>query len=422
MKDEEWRKTQDGRQTNAMSDEAMLGKEVHAMSGQIRPRMIELAQDALLSLADGITLVDETGRIALLNPRAEELFGTGAAEWTGRDVTGLYRALAVNSAVGDILAERLERQASRASEMPRLEFIQRLPKERMIEAKWFALHDSGAYGVVWRDVTQDKESEQIKNQLLSTVSHELRTPLASIKGFASTLLRQDVRWDEATQRDFLRIIEDESNRLEELIDNLLDMSQMEAGALRIQREPVQLRRLVREAVENAQRSTETHWFVMDLPAELPRVWADPRRIRQVLNNLLENAIKYAPDGGQITVTCEVARQIETDKNQTPDAARNGTGKSAGDAQSEEEQVIVSIADQGQGIPREYLDRIFDRFFQIDGASTRKTGGSGLGLSITKGIIEAHGGRIRAESMPGQGSVFRFTLPIVKESDMLQNAE
>lgn len=356
--------------------------------------MRELAQDALVSLADGLTLFDETGRLALLNPRAQELFGVDVDKWTGKAATELFSFLAKNSAVGHLLAERFERQSSHAAEMPRLEFTLRFPHERMIEAKWFALHDTGAYGILWRDVTQDKEAEQIKNQLLSTVSHELRTPLASIKGFATTLLRQDVRWDEATQRDFLRIIEEESNRLEELIDNLLDMSQVEAGALRIHREPVQIRRLVREAVETAQRTTETHWFVMDLPAELPRVWADPRRMRQVLNNLLENAIKYAPEGGQITVTCEM----------------------------DENNVLVSIADQGQGIPGEYLDRIFDRFFQVDGASTRKTGGSGLGLAIAKGILEAHGGTIWAESNAGQGSVLRFTLPIVKESDLLQNQD
>lgn len=353
----------------------------------------ELAQDALNSLADGLTLIDASGRIALHNARAQTLLGSDAL-WQDAPASDLYAAIAKNSTVGEPLARQFERLAAQAQTMPRLEFALRAPREAMLEAKWFALHDAGAYGVLWRDVTQDKEAEQIKNQLLSTVSHELRTPLASIKGFASTLLRQDVRWDEATQRDFLRIIEEESNRLEELIDNLLDMSQVEAGALRIQREPVQLRRLVREAVENAQRSTSTHWFVMDLPAELPRVWADPRRVRQVLNNLLENAIKYAPNGGQITVTCEV----------------------------EDKNVLVSIADQGQGIPREFFDRIFDRFFQVDGASNRKTGGSGLGLSIARGIIEAHGGTIWAESTEGQGSVFRFTLPIVQDTDLMQNVE
>jgi signal transduction histidine kinase len=336
--------------------------------------------------------VDEESHIALLNPRAEELFGLNAQDWAGVEIAELYRTVARNSAVGDALAQRFLQHAARAREMPQLEFILRVPHERIIEAKWFALHDSKAYGILWRDLTPDREAEQIKTQLLSTVSHELRTPLASIKGFATTLLRQDVRWDEATQREFLRIIEEESNRLEELIDNLLDMSQMEAGALRIQREPTQLRRLVREAVENAQRRTESHWFVTDLPAELPRVWADPRRIRQVLNNLLENAIKYAPNGGQITVACEV----------------------------ENASVVVSISDQGEGIPQELLERIFDRFFQVDSAATRKTGGSGLGLAIAKGILEAHGGSIWAESAPGQGATFRFALPIAKDSDLLQN--
>ncbi len=371
----------------------------------------DLAQDALTSLADGVMLVDDDARIALLNPRAEELFDVRAVDWLGADVDVFYRALAKNAG-DEFLAERFENCAARArlqefhapharnsatNEMPRFEFALRVPSEKVIEAKWFALRGDehgSAYGVLWRDVTRDKQVDAMKNQLLSTVSHELRTPLASIKGFATTLLRQDVRWDEATQREFLRIIEEESNRLEELIDNLLDMSQVEAGALRIHREPMYLRRIVREAVEQAQRRTEAHWFVMDLASELPRVWADPRRVRQVLNNLLENAIKYAPNGGQVTVTCEV----------------------------EGDFVITSVADQGQGISPEFLERVFDRFFQVDGASTRKTGGSGLGLAISKGIIEAHGGTIWAESQVGQGSVFRFSLPIVKESDLLQNAE
>jgi signal transduction histidine kinase len=358
----------------------------------------ELALDALTSLADGVMLVDDAAQIVLLNPRAQELFGLNATAWTGRAAADYYRALARNTTVGELLEGRLVAHAARAAEMPLLEFTLRTPQERIMQARWFSLNGArgrgAAYGVIWRDVTRDKELEQMKSQLLSTVSHELRTPLAAIKGFATTLLRQDVRWDEATQREFLRIIEEESNRLEELIDNLLDMSQVEAGALRIQKEPVQLRRLVREAVEQAQRRTNTHWFVVDLPAELPQVWADPRRIRQVLNNLLENSIRYSPQGGQITVTCEV----------------------------EGANVLISVADQGQGIPPEFLERVFEQFFQVDGASTRKTGGSGLGLAIAQGIVEGHQGTIWAESEPGRGSIFRFTLPVVKDSDLQQNGE
>lgn len=357
-----------------------------------------LALAALQDFPRGLLLVNDAGQIVLLNRRARELLGANADAWEDASASDFYRALAERTTVGSGLALQFENYARRAAEMPGFEFALGEPDNRVIGAKWFrvtgTLQDRGAYGVVWRDVTRAQALEQMRNQLLATVSHELRTPLASIKGFATTLLRQDVRWDEATQREFLRIIEEESNRLEELIDNLLDMSQVEAGALRIHPEPLRLRRVVREAVEQAQRLTEAHWFVVDLPEELPRVWADPRRIRQVLNNLLENAVKYSPAGGEISVRCEV----------------------------DSENVIVSISDHGVGIPQAMRERVFEPFFQVDGSSTRQIGGSGLGLAIVKGIVEAHHGAIWVEPGATEGSVFRFTLPIVKEADLRQDAE
>jgi signal transduction histidine kinase len=351
----------------------------------------DLAHAALVSLTDGLCLV-QGGRIAFLNPRAATLFGLSTSEWLGRPADDFFNALAAQAVDTQATRDALAASSNAAAGSPHLEFAIRRPAERVIDAAWFPLgaeaHDPGAYGILWRDITREKELDAMKTQLLSTVSHELRTPLASIKGFATTLLRQDVRWDEATQREFLHIIEEESNRLEELIDNLLDMSQLEAGALRISKEPVQLRRVIRQATDLARRLTSVHWFVVDLPAELPLVWADPRRIRQVLSNLLENAIKYSPEGGQITVTCEV----------------------------DGEHMVVSVTDQGEGIPPEHIDRVFERFFQIDGATTRRAGGSGLGLAIARGLVLAHGGRMWAESQPGQGSVFRFTLPTVADHD------
>jgi signal transduction histidine kinase len=351
-----------------------------------------LIEGALRSLADGLAIVDGGGAVAYWNARAEEFFDLRARDWLRARDAELYRALAARTPDADARLAQFVAAAAHPATLPRVIFAVTAPRPRAVEAQWFSLDaDTGGapgYGVLFRDVTREKELDQMKNQLLSIVSHELRTPLAAIKGFTTTLLREDVQWDEATQRDFLKIIEEESDRLGELIDNLLDMSQIEAGALRIDKEPVQLRNLVREAKDRAAHRSQAHWFVMDLPAELPRVWADPRRIRQVLNNLLENAIKYSPQGGQITMACEV----------------------------EGDHVMVSVADQGQGIPPEYLGRIFERFFQIDAASTRKTGGSGLGLSIAKGIIQAHDGKLWAESNPGQGSIFRFTLPRVKEED------
>ncbi len=352
-----------------------------------------LIEGALRSLADGLAVVDSARRVAYWNARAEEFFNLRADEWLHARDIDLYRALAARASDSDARLTQFLAAAEHPDALPLVEFSVTISHPRAVEAQWFALPAEGeatpGYGILFRDVTREKELDQMKNQLLSIVSHELRTPLSAIKGFTTTLLREDVQWDEATQRDFLKIIEEESDRLGELIDNLLDMTQIEAGALRISKEPLQLRNLVREAKDRAAHRSEAHWFVMDLPAELPRVWADPRRIRQVLNNLLENAIKYSPQGGQITIACEV----------------------------EGDHVLVSVADQGPGIPTEYLDKIFERFFQVDAASTRKIGGSGLGLSIAKGIVEAHSGKIWAESSPGQGSVFRFTLPLVKEEDV-----
>jgi signal transduction histidine kinase len=241
-------------------------------------------------------------------------------------------------------------------------------------------------GLLVRDITRERELDEMKSQLLSTVSHELRTPLASIKGFATTLLREDVAWDEDTRREFLSIIDRESDRLAELISNLLDMSRVEAGTLRVEPEETDLGLLITETADEFQRMTRRHHIQTRLPRQGRLVLADPRRARQVLRNLVENAVKYSPNGGQITIT---AQQLDT-------------------------HMQTSVADEGIGIEPAQLSRIFDRFYQVDSASTRKVGGSGLGLSICKAIIEAHGGQIWAESEPGVGSMFTFTVPLAHE--------
>lgn len=371
------------------------GRETDMQRESDEYEMNQLAGEALRSLADGLAIVDSEDRVVFVNPRAETFFGLESMDWRSIPAQALYRAIADRTSRGDALVHELDNAAGRAEDMPRVEFAILDPDERVVEAKWFPLRDDQmqplGYGVLFRDVTREKELDQLKSQLLSTVSHELRTPLSSIKGFTTTLLRDDVRWDEPTQRDFLKIIEEESARLEELIDDLLDMSQLETGTLRVNPEPTQLRSLLRDGVERMRRQSEAHWFVLDLPSDLPRVWADAKRVRQVLHNLLENAVKYSPEGGQITIACEV----------------------------EGENLIVSVGDQGPGIPSKYREQIFERFFQVDGAATRKTGGSGLGLAISKGIVDAHGGKIWVESAEGQGSVFRFSLPLVKGQEVTQ---
>ncbi|MBM3127722.1 MAG: PAS domain-containing protein [Chloroflexi bacterium] len=358
------------------------------MTNDLAPQLIK---NVLRDLGDGVTLFDADQRVVFWNARAAILLRLPAATILNQRAADVIEQIAARASAPNTTREQL-RAGLAARDPARWIEMEIAPDSddaaRIVAARCFGVRDErggeiGA-GMLWRDVTRERTADAMKSQLLSTVSHELRTPLASIKGFATTLLRQDVKWDEATQRDFLRIIEEETDRLTEIIDNLLDMSQIEAGALRVAKEPTAVRQLIRAVVDEMRMRTEAHYFVVDLPAELPRVLIDPRRIRQVLTNLIGNAIKYSAKG-QITIACEV----------------------------ENDRVVVSVSDQGEGIPPQYLDKVFERFFQVDGASTRRVGGSGLGLAIARGIIEAHDGKIWVERATGQGSTFRFTLPLAR---------
>jgi PAS domain S-box-containing protein len=338
------------------------------------------------SMVDGLILVDTQGKINYWNPRAWEFLGIPAAAAIGRPALGIARRIALGSSQPRQVSEQLVDAMLHFQTFPVIEYELMHPQHRVLQSLFFPIsgdqdEDLG-YGITLRDVTREKELDKMKLQLLSTVSHELRTPLASIKGFTTTLLREDVRWDEQTRRDFMQIIDQESDKLSELVSNLLDMSRIEAGALSMEKEAVQIHALLQEAIEATRPRTSRHSFVLDAPAGLPRVLADPRRIRQVVHNLLENAVKYSPDGGQVTV-----RAKPTSRHLT-----------------------VSVSDQGIGIPKQYQSRVFERFFQVDSGSTRRVGGSGLGLAICRGIVEAHGGHIWFESAQGQGSTFYFTLP------------
>jgi signal transduction histidine kinase len=233
-----------------------------------------------------------------------------------------------------------------------------------------------------------RELDRMKTELLSTVSHELRTPLGSIKGYATTLLTHGSKLKKDEQREFLEIIDSEADRLRELIENLLDMSRLEAGVLRIDRAPVRLASTAREVMRKVQLATPNHVLQLDWAIDDPLVSADQRRIYQVVQNLLTNAVKYSPDGGCIALS----------------------------ARCERRELVVSVADQGLGMHARELDRIFDRFHRVHGETSRVIGGTGLGLAICKGLIEAHGGRIWAESEgEGKGSTFIFALPLLPEA-------
>ena len=242
--------------------------------------------------------------------------------------------------------------------------------------------------VTLQDMTPMEDLERLRAEFLGMVSHELRTPLAAIKGSADTLLENASELDPAEMTQFFRIIRDQSENMRHLIGDLLDVARIETGTLPVSPEPVAVTVLVDEARSRFQSGGGRNNLQIDLPPDLPRVLADRRRVVQVLNNLLSNAARHSSDLSPIRVA----------------AGRDGV------------HVAFSVADYGVGVPAERLPHLFRKFSRLDGEERgREVGGSGLGLAICKGIVEAHGGRIRAESDgPGLGSRFTFTLPAVKE--------
>ncbi len=234
------------------------------------------------------------------------------------------------------------------------------------------------------DITRFREAEEMKSTFVSVITHELKTPVSLIKGYASTLRRADAQWDAATLRDSLAVIEEEADRLNSLVDNLLDVSRVQAGVLKMELADVDLPGLVKRLVDGFKLQGSSHTFELDFPANFPPALADQERLRQVLNNLISNAIKYAPNGGVIRIGGwhDAPRQLLT----------------------------VYVADQGIGIPPQEQEHLFQRFYRVDTSLRRKTQGAGLGLFLCKAIVEAHNGRIWVRSEPDKGSTFFFTLP------------
>ena len=232
-----------------------------------------------------------------------------------------------------------------------------------------------------------KRTDALRAALLSSVSHDLRTPLSSIKAAASSLLQEDVQWDEEARRSFALAIEHEADRLNRLVGNLLDMSRIEGGALKPEKEWYPVDELIHDVLDHMQpvlqgRTVQTH-----LPDDLPPVELDYLQMDQVLTNLIENAVRYTPPESPI----EVSAQIDG------------------------EQMVISVADRGPGIPQADKERVFDKFYRVLGTQRNAATipGSGLGLAVSKGLVEAHGGHIWVEDRPGGGSIFRFTLPVGK---------
>ncbi|OQY33520.1 MAG: hypothetical protein B6243_06405 [Anaerolineaceae bacterium 4572_5.2] len=247
-------------------------------------------------------------------------------------------------------------------------------------------NEASQYIANLRDVTRLREADDLKETLLAVISHELKTPVSIIKGYAGTLAREDANWDRQTLHDGLHVIEEEADRLNTLISNFLEASRLQAGTLKLHLSEVYLPELFQRAVNTLQATTNQHRFELHFPPRFPSIPGDYERLTEVVTNLLNNAIKYSPDGGVIKAGGEVLQKV----------------------------IRVYLSDEGIGIPTSEHERIFERFHRVDNGLTRKAPGTGLGLFLVKAVIEAHDGLVWVDSKPGEGSTFWIELPVNNE--------
>jgi NtrC-family two-component system sensor histidine kinase KinB len=342
----------------------------------------QTTEAAVDSLYDPVIVADSEGRVTRINAAAERLFGA-RSDITGQPVRDVVRDPRIVQAVGDVLASRRTvASESGAAVLPwsvdgmRRAF--RLRSTPMVDA------DGQLVGAVTllEDITHLSEVSRLKSEFIASASHELRTPLTSVQMGIHLLLEASTGPLNERQRRIVQICRDDTDRLDRLMRDLLDLSKIESGKASPVRAPVSTSALVRDASEPLRRQAEAAGiqFRIEAPSELPAVSVDRSQIERVVANLVTNAIRVTPSRGSITVSA---------------ARRDG-------------DVAISVSDSGIGIPRDYLTKIFEPFVQVPGASS---GGTGLGLAISRRIVEAHGGELRVDSEPGKGSTFTFTVPL-----------
>jgi two-component system phosphate regulon sensor histidine kinase PhoR len=364
---------------------------VHQMTGDLREAAAEQTrlrgrlETVLNSMGDGLVAVDADGVVVTCNPRASELLGAPRRGVLGRPLLEVIRG---RDPEGQDLASG---GALRAG----LGFLERADGRRVPVAISSApLRDGRGEAVgevhVLRDMTREHEIERMKKEFLSNVSHELRTPLTPIIGYSELLSKREVA--EGQAREFAGGILDSARRLERIVAMLVDFSAMEGGRMALSLSAVRVQEIVEGAVGAWRDRADRHRFATRFEPGLPPARGDLSLLRKVVDELLDNAVKYSPQGGRVEVAVE------------------------GENHARKRMIRVQIADQGIGIEPESMADIFQDFRQVDASDTRAFGGLGLGLAFVKRIVEAHGGTITAESEPGRGAIFRFTVPAADTTD------
>ncbi|WP_219838349.1 two-component system histidine kinase PnpS [Paenibacillus sp. R14(2021)] len=377
-----------------------LGMAINAMADSLQVQMTRIHQNesqlasVLDNMINGVVMIDANGTIVLFNRMAEEILGFPAREIIGQH----YASAKQQYELTQFIQEALELR-----EHLRDEVTFYFPTERLLDLNLVPIfeNDEEFEGVllVLQDVTAIRRLERMRSEFVANVSHELKTPVTAVKGFAETLLGGAVD-DSETARSFLQIIYDESDRLNRLIGDILELSKIESRRVPLLYSPVELSSFVNKTMELM--SAEAVRKQIRVTAKVEQglyVEADEDRLRQIVMNLLANGIAYTAEGGCVSIVVEPVHD--------PNATLDEFG------QENYEHIRIHISDTGMGIPKKDLPRIFERFYRVDKARSRSSGGTGLGLSIVKHLVELHKGTITVESKVGSGSTFTIELPVIQ---------
>ena len=376
------------------SDEVgILAEEFNSMRWNLKSAVGKLTEEEkkmtaiVNSIAEGLILVDPNNRILYINPAAERLLDL-SQDSIDKDITELIH----NDELIQIeQAPSKNENANFVSEITLIHHDEKLVLRTI--ASPFLDENGQTLGTVYLfdDITREKEIDQMKSDFISLVSHELRTPLTSIIGFVSFILDGKAGEINDKQRNSLVRVQRQSKRLAALINDLLDISRIESGRIQMEQAPISILDIVTQRIDEIRPQADEKSIQLNLtaPESVPQIFGDEARMGQVFTNLIGNAIKFTPNNGEVSV------KVEADGN----------------------LLHVEVIDTGPGIPPEERQKIFDKFYQLSDISTRQQGGSGLGLSISKSIVEAHGGKLWIDDgNQGKGSNFQFVLPLVREDD------
>jgi len=364
------------------------------------------------SMAEGVIMLDKKGEIVVLNPKARQILGFRLdEEVTKRAMNRKMKALSLPTAVEECQGNGKKRLITEEITISQKNQIKKDVRCDVTPVKDVNDKIIGIVTIL-RDITKEKEIDRMKSEFISVVGHELRTPLTSMKNAVDIILGETAGAINENQRRFLSMADRNIDRLSGIINELLDISKIESGSIKTELKPLDLGAPFDMAIASLASKAEKKSISLhkEMPSDLPQIYGDSNKLEQIFINLLSNAIKFTPEGGHVFVSARLVHSSEFGV-QSEEKTKKDYGLRTKNYELDRDLIKVSVADTGIGISPDELEKIFDRFYQVEKSLTRETEGTGLGLSIVKGLVEAHGGEIWVESEEGKkGSKFTFTLP------------